>query len=52
MNTPILETERMILRPLSVTDAYDIYERWTTDERVARYVRWSVNSSVDVTIEW
>lgn len=52
MNTPILETERMILRPLSIADANDIYERWTTDERVAKYVRWSVHSSVDVTIEW
>lgn len=52
MDTPILETERMILRPLSVADANDIYERWTTDERVAKYVRWSVHSSVDVTIEW
>lgn len=52
MKTPIIETERMILRPLSVADANDIYERWTTDERVAKYVRWFVHSSVDVTIEW
>ncbi|MBQ2923633.1 MAG: GNAT family N-acetyltransferase [Lachnospiraceae bacterium] len=52
MITPIIETERMILRPLTVADAEDIYERWTTDERVARYVRWSVHTSVDLTIEW
>ncbi len=52
MNTPILETERMILRPLSVADSNDIYERWATDERVAKYVRWYVHSSVEVTIEW
>ena len=52
MKTPILETERMILRPLSVADADDIFERWTTDERVAKYVRWFVHSSVDVTKEW
>ena len=31
MRTPIIETERMILRPLSVEDAKDIYERWTSD---------------------
>ena len=30
MKTPIIETERMILRPLSVMDANDIYERWTS----------------------
>lgn len=52
MNTPIIETERMILRPLSVADAADIYERWTTDERVAKYVRWSVHRSVEDTIQW
>ena len=40
MKTPIIETERMILRPLSVMDANDIYERWTSDDRVSKYVRW------------
>lgn len=52
MTTPIIETERMILRPLSVADANDIYERWTADERVAKYMRWIVHSSVNDTIEW
>ena len=52
MITPIIETERMILRPLTVADADDIFERWTTDERVAKYVRWSVHGSVDITKEW
>lgn len=52
MNTPILETERMILRPLSVKDANDIYERWTSDDRVSRYMRYSTHGSVADTIEW
>lgn len=52
MKTPIIETERMILRPLSVTDANDIYERWTSDDRVAKYVKWCTHSSVNDTIEW
>lgn len=52
METPILETERMILRTLSLSDVRDIYERWATDEHVARYVRWSVHSSIEVTEEW
>ena len=52
MNTPIIETERMILRPLSVADAEDIYERWTSDERVSKYMRWCTHGSVNDTIEW
>jgi len=42
MKTPIIETERMILRPLTVADASDIFERWTSDDRVSRYVRWCI----------
>ena len=52
MKTPIIETERLILRPLTVEDANDIFERWTTDERVAKYVRWCVHDSVDMTKAW
>ena len=52
MKTPIIETERLILRPLTVEDANDIFERWTTDERVAKYVRWCVHDSVDMTKGW
>lgn len=52
MKTPILETERMILRPLSVADADDIFERWTSDDRVSKYVRWCTHRSVADTIEW
>ena len=52
MITPIIETERLILRPLTVKDAPDIFERWCRDERVARYVTWSVHRSVEETKEW
>ena len=31
MKTPIIETERVILRPLVLEDAQDIFERWTSD---------------------
>ena len=46
MKTPILETNRMILRPLSINDANDIFERWTSDDRVSKYVRWCTHNSV------
>lgn len=52
MFTPILETERLILRPLTVADAQDIYDRWTSDERVAKYMRWSTHRSVEDTVVW
>ena len=52
MKTPIIETERMILRPLTVADAPDIYERWTSDDRVSKYVRWCTHTSVNDTMEW
>jgi len=52
MKTPIIETERMILRPLSIKDAPDIYERWTSDERVAKYVRWSTHENLEATKGW
>ncbi len=52
MITPILETERLILRPLSVTDAQDIFDRWTSDERVTRYLRYNTHASVEDTRGW
>ena len=52
MQTPIIETERMILRPITVADAADIFERWTSDERVSKYVKWCTHASVNDTIEW
>lgn len=52
MKTPVLETKRVILRPLSSEDAQDIYDRWTSDDRVSKYVRWCTHSSVEDTRGW
>ena len=52
MKTPILETERVILRPLSSEYAQEIFDRWTTDDRVSKYVRWCTHSSVEDTKAW
>lgn len=52
MKTPIIETERMILRPMSLSDADDIFERWTSDDRVSKYVRWLTHETVEVTEMW
>lgn len=52
MRTPILETERLILRPLAVSDAEHIYKSWTSDPDVARFMIWELHENVGVTKEW
>lgn len=52
METPVLYTERIILRPISVADSKTIYDRWTSDAEVAKYMRWCVHANVEDTIEW
>ena len=48
---PVIETERLILRPLTVEDADEAFE-WTGDERVARYMIYSTHESQDITRQW
>ncbi len=36
MKTPVLETDRLRLRPLSVKDADEAFKNWTSDRDVAR----------------
>jgi len=48
----VIETERLILRPLSLADADKAYHGWTGDPEVARYVSWLPHHSIDDAIEW
>ncbi len=52
MITPIIETERLLLRPLSIKDAEIIFERWTSDDKVSKYVRWCTHKNISETFEW
>lgn len=47
-----LETERLILRGLTVNDAILVFKNWTSDPDVAKYMRWNVHQSVKDTIQW
>lgn len=52
METPVIETERLILRPLKVEDAETIFEGWATDQEVARFMRWNLHKNINETKEW
>ncbi len=52
MKTPILETNRLILRPLKLEDAETIFQNWTSDPEVAKFMRWNTHENVTVTKEW
>ena len=49
--TDITETDRLILRPLTLDDAEAAFE-WTSDERVARFTSWPLHTSTEDTTEW
>jgi len=46
---PVLETERLILRPRTMADKDDIFE-YASDPEVTRYVIWPTHRSVEDTI--
>lgn len=45
---PVLETERLVLRPIKRKDAKDIYS-FASDPEVARYVLWDPHRSIEDT---
>jgi len=47
----ILETPRLLLRPLTLADAETAFQ-WTGDPEVARYVSWLPHNSMDDVLEW
>lgn len=52
MKTPILETERLILRPLALSDCEAIFNGWTSDPEVSRFMRWNTHENIEVTRGW
>lgn len=52
MNTPVLETERLILRPITLADAQTAFDNWTSDPDVARYMAYSTHENVEETRQW
>lgn len=52
MRTPVIETERLILRPITIEDAQDAFDRWTSDPEVTKYMIYNAHKSVENTKEW
>jgi len=50
-NIPVLETERLILRPLTIEDAEAVFE-WTGDARVAKYMMYSTHPDISTAKAW
>ena len=50
--TPLLETERLILRPFRMEDAQNVYECWESDPDVAKYMFWSSHHEIEKTKAW
>ena len=51
MTVPTLETERLILRPLSIDDLDAVY-KWASDPRVNKYMIYPLYKSKDDGVEW
>lgn len=52
MRTPILETDRLVLRPFKEDDVTDVFECWESDPDVARYMFWTSHNDMEKTREW
>lgn len=48
---PVIETERLILRPLTVADAKAVLE-WSSDARVSRFMSYPGYDDINIAIEW
>lgn len=47
-----LETPRLYLRKMTVADANEVFENWTSSENVAKYLTWAPHTSIEVTKEY
>jgi len=52
MGKETLETERLILRKFEIKDAEEVFENWTSDDDVSKYVRWATHKNVEETKEY
>ena len=49
VGTLVIETKRLILRPVVKEDAPAMHRNWTGDDEVTKYLTWPTHASVDMT---
>jgi ribosomal-protein-alanine N-acetyltransferase len=49
LDLPILESERLILRPFRIEDASDMFE-YASDPEVLKYLWWEVHPNIETTL--
>lgn len=52
MQTPVIQSERLLLRPFQSNDAQDVFDCWESDPEVARYMFWTSHNDINKTKEW
>lgn len=50
--TERLETERLILRKLTLGDAENMFKNWASDDEVTKYLVWESHKNLEVTKEY
>lgn len=46
--TPVLTTQRLVLRPFRMEDAQDMFTNWASDPQVTRFLMWPTHTSMNV----
>lgn len=49
VGTKIIETTRLTLRRLELSDAEMMFSNWTSDDNVTRFLRWNAHKTIDDT---
>lgn len=52
MKTPVLETDRLLLRPFKEDDAETVFDCWESDPEVSKYMLWTSHNDRNRTKEW
>lgn len=49
IGTQQIETDRLVLRKITMNDATDMYNNWASDEEVTRHLTWKIHKKIDDT---
>jgi ribosomal-protein-alanine N-acetyltransferase len=49
LGTKKLESERLVLRQFTINDAELVYNNWTNDNDVTKYLTWKSHENIDIT---